>query len=83
MTESLEMKVSKEDNKKTRRGAPGHSEKECYSKDPGNLLLHPPRGGWRGGPTRDAIPDHIRLKYSAPMPRNPQIEGRLVRSRRS
>jgi hypothetical protein len=28
-----------------RCGAPGHDELQCYSKDPANLLLHPPRQG--------------------------------------
>ena len=51
-------------------GAPGHLEHQCYSKDPANLVLFPPRAGWRDGATRDQIPEHMREKYSHPQPRN-------------
>jgi hypothetical protein len=44
-------------------GAPGHDESQCYSKDPGNLLLHPPRQGWLGG----VVPERFRLKYHYPL----------------
>ena len=47
-------------------GAPGHDESQCYSKDPANLLLHPPRQGWP-----DSVdPERFRLKYHSPLPRN-------------
>jgi hypothetical protein len=48
-------------------GAPGHDESQCYSKDPANLLLHPPGQGW---PDR-FVPERFRLKYHSPLPRNP------------
>jgi hypothetical protein len=47
-------------------GAVGHDETQCYSKDPANLLLHPPRGGCLDG----AVPDHMRAKDKAPKPKN-------------
>jgi hypothetical protein len=48
-------------------GAPGHDESQCYSKDPGNLLLHPPRQGWPDG----VVPERFSIKYHSPLPRNP------------
>ena len=43
-------------------GAPGHDESQCYSKDPANLLLHPPRQGWPDG----VVLERFRLKYCIP-----------------
>jgi hypothetical protein len=45
-------------------GASGHDELQCYSKDPANLLLHPPRQGWPDG----VVPERFRLKYHSPLP---------------
>jgi hypothetical protein len=50
-------------------GAPGHHEDQCYSKDPANLLLHPPKAGWPD----DIVPDRFKAKYFAPLPRNVQM----------